>query len=176
MIIDNKHFDIKLKCIVAYAPARAFIKNTLGHNGKFACERCTVEGIRVEGRAVYPKIDSPERTDHSFRNYNQPEHHHGPTPFIRIFPFINMIAFFILDFMHLFCQGVMKKLIEYWMSGNLNVKLSLRNRIEISNRLKRFRSQIPCEYQRKPRSLKCYAKWKAILSLDFFFCMQGRSF
>lgn len=62
---------------------------------------------------------------------------------------INMISFFVLDFMHLCCQGIMKKLIEYWMSGNLNYKLNVRNKIELSNRLGYIRCQIPREFQRK---------------------------
>lgn len=170
--ISGRNFNITLKCIIADTPARSFLKNTLGHGGICACERCSIYGERVDSTTVYPSVNAEERTDESFRNFEQPEHHHGPSPFLRLLQMINMISFFVLDFMHLCCQGVMKKLIEYWMSGDLNYKLSSRNKIELSNRLKRIRSQIPCEFQRKTRALKHYAKWKAT-ELRFFLLYSG---
>ena len=116
-----------MKCVIADTPACSYLKNTLGRGGIYACERCTVEGEKVNNTTVYPVTDDPERTDISFRNFEQPEHHHGPSPFLRIFPFINIVAIFVLDFMHLCFQGVMKKLLEYWMSDDLTFKRSSAN-------------------------------------------------
>ena len=159
--IAGTHFDVSLKYIIADTPARAFLKNTVGHTSTFACERCFAVGEKVENTMVYSTIEK-KRTDVSFRNYVNPEHHHvGPSPFLRIIPLINMISYFVLDFMHLCCQGVMKKLIGYWMSGNLNFKLSSRNKRELTNRSKHIKSQIPREFQRKIRGIKFYLKWKA---------------
>lgn len=106
--ISDKRFHVALKCIIADTPARSFLKNTLGHGGICACERCTIDGERIECTTVYPSTIAEERTDDTFRNFEQPEHHHGPSPFLRLSQLINMIAFFVLDFMHLCCQGIMK--------------------------------------------------------------------
>ena len=170
--ISGKKFELRLNCIVADTPARAFLKNILGHGGTYACERCPIEGEKVNSITVYPSTDATERSDASFRNFEQTEHHHGPSPFLRIFPLINMVAFFVLDFMHLCCQGIMKKLIEYWVSGDLNFKLSSRSKLELSNRLIYIRSQIPREFQRKTRSLKTCAKLK-VTELRFCLLYSG---
>ncbi|XP_033222886.1 uncharacterized protein LOC117176727 [Belonocnema kinseyi] len=65
--ISGKRFDIQLKSIITDTPARAYLKNTLGHGGIYACERCTVKGEKVDNTTVYPVTDDPERTDISFR-------------------------------------------------------------------------------------------------------------
>ena len=54
--ISGNHFHVTLKCFICDTPARAFMKSTVGHGGRNACERCTVEGIRLEGRTVFPSV------------------------------------------------------------------------------------------------------------------------
>lgn len=59
---------------------------------------------KVEGTTVYPSTDADDRNDDSFRGFQQPEHHHGPSAFLRVVPFLNMVAIFVLDFMYLCCH------------------------------------------------------------------------
>lgn len=162
IMISNIHFDIHVKAFVCDTPARSYLKNVAGHKAFHGCERCEVQGISVERTTVFPLIDQRKRTDASFRKRKQIEHHHGPSPLERIIPFINMIKLFLLDFMHLCCLGVMKRILEYWLTGDKNVKLSVSYREELSRRMNILYSQIPSEFQRKPRSTKNAAKWKAV--------------
>ena len=159
------HFDPDiykpLKCIITDTPAWAYLKNTVGHTTIFVCESCSVSDVKVEGTTVYPSTNEEERTDHSFRSFQQPEHHHGTSAFLRVISFLNMVAIFVLDYKHLCCQGIMKLLIQYWMSGDSNFKLSVGNRNILTNRLRCIKCQIPSEFQRKIRSIKSYLKWKA---------------
>ena len=67
IIISNIRFDVKLKYFICDTPARAFLKNTLGNGGKYACERYTVKGERVSNTMVYPSVNAKERTDKSSR-------------------------------------------------------------------------------------------------------------
>lgn len=160
--IGNRHFDVNLKCFICDTPARSFLKNTLGHKGLHACERCTVVGHTIQKRTVFPSTISEERTDTSFRMMDQPEHHHKETsPILEIRPRINIISSFILDFMHLCCLGIMKKLLEYWLGKHSTARFDVRKRQEISRRMTELHSQIPSEFQRKPRSTQFVAKWKA---------------
>lgn len=162
IVISNRHFEVNLKCFICDTPARAFLKNTLGHGGLHACERCTVVGERHERRTVYPSTVSEERTDASFRRMQQPELHiNEPSPVLQIIPRINVVACFVLDFMHLCCLGIMKKLLEYWLTGSLNFRLDRRSREELARRMVALYSQVPFEFQRKPRSTQYFAKWKA---------------
>ena len=169
--ISGKHFAVTIKCFICDTPARSFLKCTIGHLGINACERCTVEGVRVENRTVYPDTNSEERTDASFRGSHQPSHHTGISPLLRILPFLNMIHIFVLDFMHLCCQGIMKKLLEYWIVAGVN-KFNVAQRHELSRRMELLKKQIPYEFQRKPRSTNCIGKWKAT-ELRFFLLYCG---
>lgn len=159
--ILGKNYKILLKCIVCDTPARSFIKCTQGHNGKSACERCTTKGITKEllngvmvklGTTVYPDANSTQRTDKSFRNRKDKNHHNSVSPFTRLIPKIDMIKIFILDSMHLFFLGVMKKLLEFWLEFWL--------RKELGRRMEYITKQICLEFQRQPRSTQ-YHKWKA---------------
>jgi len=72
--------------------------------------------------------------------------------------------------MHLFFNGVMKRLINEWMKGSLKNRLSRREKNQISHRLLFLKPQMPIEFQRKPRSIIDYLKWKAT-EFRFFFLL-----
>ena len=55
----------------------------------------------------------------------------------------------------------MKKLLEYWLTGNLNFRLSRKCKIELARRMESLKTQVSCEYERKPRSTHFAAKYKA---------------
>ena len=75
--------------------------------------------------------------------------------------------------MHLCCIGVMKKLLEYWLAGNLNFRLDRKSRQELSRRMESLRNQGPCEFQhRKLRSTNHVGKWKAT-EFRFFLLYAG---
>lgn len=164
-------FQINVIRFVCDKPARSFIKGIKGHGGYYAWERCNIRGKWIalhetkcnsSKTMIYPEIDCAERTDLSFRLEENPEHHICKTPLTTTQLPIDMISHFVLDFMHLCCLGVMKKLlVDYWIQGNSNVKLGVQGRLEISRRLLGFQSQIPIEFQRTTRSLVDILKWKA---------------
>lgn len=73
-----------------------------------------------------------------------------------------MIKDFPLDYMHLVCLGVMKKMIvNLWMNGKPPSKLSSHQISKISQLLVGQHPNIPSEFNRKPRSLSEAKRWKA---------------
>lgn len=108
--INNNNFTVRVKAFICDRPARSFLKSIKNHGGYFACERCTVEGKRVENRMVYPDMDCALKTHKSFSDKENVEHHTGDSPLLRI-PNIDVVNMFVLDSMHLFFLGVMKKLL-----------------------------------------------------------------
>ncbi|EFN73105.1 hypothetical protein EAG_00322, partial [Camponotus floridanus] len=72
-----------------------------------------------------------------------------------------MITNIPLDYMHLVCIGVVKKILNFWLSGPLNVRLPTRSLSSISRFLIEMRSSIPIEFVRKPRELHFLSLWKA---------------
>lgn len=66
-----------------------------------------------------------------------------------------------LDYMHLVCLGIMRKLIYLWLDGNSYYRLQHRAIEEISTRLIEIKSSIPTEFARKPREIQDVKLWKA---------------
>jgi len=157
--IDNKFYAVKIKGFVADTPARSFIKATQGHSGFHCCERCCVTGKKKNKSNVFLETSCEKRTDISFRQFRDSNHHTNATPLLLIRPPVDMIKSFILDFMHL-GQGVMKRLLEYWTTVK-DTKMGQWAKNELSRRLIYLRNQIPSEFQRKPREIQLLSKWKA---------------
>lgn len=67
------------------------------------------------------------------------------------------------EYQHLICQGVMKKLISFWLKGtkNFKTKFSALDCTQISEKLIQSRETKPSEINRSSRSLNCVSFWKA---------------
>ncbi|KAK7873667.1 hypothetical protein R5R35_013207 [Gryllus longicercus] len=156
--IDGKVLKINIHSFVCDRPARAFIKGIKGHGGYDSCERCTVHGIRYNRRTIFPE-DGEKRTDATFRDQLHDGHHVEETPLLQI-DGLDLITHFVLDSMHLCFLGVMKKLLIYWLQ-DLRYKLGRRQRQILNNILEQLKIQIPCEFNRKPRTTEQIPNWKA---------------
>lgn len=158
IVVMNKRYHVILHSIVCDAPARAFIKCTKGHNGYASCDRCTQYG-EYKGRIIFPNVDSPLRTNNSFLNQTDKDHHLNISPLTALN--IDFISDFPLDYMHAVCLGVMRKLLNIWVSGNLRVRLSSHITQTLSKTLVLYSSFTPAEFNRKPRTLSELPRWKA---------------
>lgn len=109
------------------------------------------------------------RTHDDFINTIHRQYHKdGDVTKIISIPNFDVVLNFSLDYMHVVCLGVVKKILMLWKGsfsvGRSNVKnQKLNNRIirSISDRLLSFKTCIPCDLVRKPRSLDELARWKA---------------
>jgi hypothetical protein len=156
---NNKIVTVKLHAIVCDAPAKAFITCTKGHNGYFSCSKCLQEGKYIHGRVCYPSLKYTMRTDEGFQNREQEEHHIGHSPLEEISNF-GMVTQITLDYLHLICLGVMRKLLNLWLRAEIPVRLGSRAVKSISANLLRLKTSIPEEFARKPRDLKELDRWK----------------
>lgn len=110
--IDSKNYTVKIKAFVADTPARSYLKCVKGHNGYYSCEKCEIKGKQFLNRMTFTDLTAPKRTDASFANQTQKQHHTGISPLQSLN--IGMVTLFPLDYMHLVCLGVTKKLILIW--------------------------------------------------------------
>jgi hypothetical protein len=163
---ENCHYTVKLQCFVGDAPARAFIKNVKGHSGYFGCDKCIQEGHYIDNRMTFPNSNAPLRTDEQFRTAEDyDEHHRGPTP-LNVLEF-RLVSGFALDYMHLVCLGVMRKLLLFWLNGRIRRETYLASRLSsvsvqcLSAKLVDLRHCLPREFVRRPRSLSELDRWKA---------------
>ncbi|RXN36598.1 transposase domain-containing protein [Labeo rohita] len=130
-------------------------------SGYYGCDRCTQRGS-WEGRMTYPEVDNLNlRTDQSFRECWQPEHHQEE----KISPFsvlpVDMVKSFPIDYMHQSCLGVMKKLLLMWTRGKTEYRMSSGDVACVSERLEALRKFIPDCFARKARGLQEIERWKA---------------
>ncbi|XP_070182273.1 uncharacterized protein [Littorina saxatilis] len=175
--------DVNIACFICDAPARAFIKQVKGHSGYYGCEKCKQKGS-WEGRVVFTctSIDAPKRENEDFRvraELRDTNHQIGVSPLLRLS--LGMVSQFPLDYMHLVCLGVVKRLLSYLIKSPVQKGLRLGSAVivEISQCLKSIREYLPREFNRKCRSLDELDRWKATEFRQFMLysgvvAMKGR--
>lgn len=172
-VTDTDVLEVRIDKFILDAPARAFLKCTIGHSGYFSCERCEERGeflrkVPKRGKNVKSKqsghvcligTTSALRTDESFRNQDNPEHHHDRSPLEEL-P-IDMIRDIPLEYLHLILYGAMKRLLILWVEGTSYFKFSSQDIIEISKKHVKANDTKPSEINRSNRPLSCLSFWKA---------------
>jgi len=167
IVINNKIINLKISCFCVDAPAKSFILQIKGHLGFNSCTRCTKEGEYIENRMCYPYITGVSLPAHSHNEYitkNDHDHHivGASISILKTLPNFDIVKSFSLDYMHLICLGVVRKLIHLCISkGPLNVRLRSSQIKEISAKLIKLRPFITSDFSRKPRGLDEIHYWKA---------------
>jgi len=166
---DNQNIPFAIKAFICDAPAKSFITYCKSHTGFFSCTKCMQKGKYIKGRVCYPNINSNKRTDENFRNKVQVQHHIG-TSILENIPSVDMVRSFSLEYMHLICLGVIKKLIvNIWLFGPAPHKLPRTHIQDISNYLIQIKPYISCDFVRKTRSLDEVKRWKATEFRFFYY-------
>lgn len=109
----------------------------------------------------YEKRPSALRTDEGFIRQIDSDYHQGEPTILLSVPHLGLVSNIALDYMHLICLGIVKKIILLWVSGPLAVRISAQTKDNISQALIDLRSTVPKEFSRRPRSLNELAYWKA---------------
>lgn len=156
---NNSNLKLTLHSFVCDAPAKAFIKNIKSHGGYSSCDKCVEPGQYVNGRVILRSTSCLRRTDQAFLMQQDEDHHTGISPLLKLQ--IGMVSCFPIDYMHACCLGVMRKLLNFWLSGKLSVRFSGHVVRRISDHLDLLKSRIPREFNRKPRKLDELPRWKA---------------
>lgn len=160
VIYKETTVSVDLSFIICDAPAKSFILGVKGHNAYFGCTKCITEGNYINNRVTYPETNARLRTNLEFRN-NSYEHdyHIRSTPLLEInFDVVKQVP---LDYMHLVCLGVMKRMLLFWVRGKKNVRFNESVIENINATISKFRSTLTVEFARLPRSILEVEYWKA---------------
>ncbi|XP_067208335.1 uncharacterized protein [Linepithema humile] len=158
-------YEVRIHALICDVPAKAFILNVKYHSGYNSCTKCDIVGTRIEGVTCFPSERSTNlRTDDSFKNfmYSGKGNYQVDETILNRIPFLGLVSNVPLDYMHMVCLGVMRKLLLLWLHGPLGIKLSVNQSNIISDALIEFRKSVPSDFARLPRSLKFLKLWKAI--------------
>lgn len=154
--------------MICNALAKAFVLSIKGHTG-FSCTECTIKGTHVNRRVYFPSTTLPchLRTDELFAANTYKNFQTGYSILNNIPNFLP-ISHTPLDYMHLLCLGVVKKIILLWIKeGSFSVRISSRLINQISHLLTSLKSSTPKDFVRKPRSLRDVKLWKAVEFRNF---------
>lgn len=155
---NNKIIKVLVGAYICDAPAKALISGIKGHSGRFGCSKCCQEGVFINSRMTFPELDAMPRTDVSFRERIDENHHKFSSPLEELE--IDMVKQIPLDYLHVVLLGVVKKLIRMWISGDLPNRLPSIAITQISQKLLTMLETQPKEFQRKIRSLQEFGYFK----------------
>ena len=65
---EKQHYNFKINAFVCDAPARAYLKNIMGHTSKHGCEKCEIVGESMNHRIINKGSGFPLRTLEKFLN------------------------------------------------------------------------------------------------------------
>ena len=163
---NGRLLNIIIECIICDTLACIFILKTKYHTGYDSCSRCTIKEDHIPGRLCFPlHMERRNRKDTDFdkkiKNFDQDPYREGYTVLSEI-PNLGLVFQVPLEYMHLLCLGVMKKLIHVWSKGpRSNRILNAENSCTISKYLKSIKLDIPQDFARIPREIRKYNRWKA---------------
>ena len=171
---DGQVFFVRMHGFVCDTPAKSFILCTKYHSGYFSCSKCTLEGEYLYNGVYFPVKDIEKlkkycnihlRSDTEFKNLQYiGDYQRGETILCKL-PFVGLVSNVPLDAMHLVYQGVMKHLIRLWIGDKKGKKqifrLSEQQIEQVSLKLESLKNLLPCEFNRRSRSLAFWKQWKA---------------
>ena len=82
---------------------------------------------------TFQTVTDRQRTDAEFAQQTDTDHHLDKSP-LCVLP-MGMVSQFPLDYMHLVCLGVVRRLLLCWIKGPLSVRWSVTNVQTVSDRL-----------------------------------------
>lgn len=177
IIINNTRISVSIRIFCCDVPAKSFILKIKGHSGFSSCTRCTIEGEYLHSRVCFPytEIQSTMRNHQNYINMTDEEYHVGSVISNLVeLPNFDSVFSFSLDYMHLVCLGVMKKLLMLWVSkGPVNVRIRAAKINELSLYLLNLNVYVTSDFVRKSRTLQELSRWKATEFRFFFLLYTG---
>ncbi|KAK7583758.1 hypothetical protein V9T40_004721 [Parthenolecanium corni] len=161
VLVKGRVLPFSLYCILADAPAKAYILQVKGHTGYSSCTKCEVDGDNIDRRMSFLDLDANRRTNESFRTQEDFDFHTGDSPLVKI-EYFDMVKDIPLDFLHLINLGIMKKMLGYMTGpGPLEARLGSAGVSAINVKIQSINKFCPSEFQRSiPRTLEDLCFWR----------------
>lgn len=162
IIYNEKLYTFDIQFFICDAPARSYLRQTVGHTSKFGCEKCHIVGDYENHRIIYAqtkfKLFNP-KLDQDFKTEPLPPYIKAKSPLLRAN--IKLVTQFPLDSMHLLFLGVVKRLLVNYFCTTSPVKLSQKILKDIDEKVFTIHEFITSDFPRKCRTFKEIRRWKA---------------
>lgn len=109
----------------------------------------------------FPDTNATPRTDQSFRQQSQPEHHKEKS-LLEALPIDLVDDVIVADSLHLLEHGIMKKLLSMWMKGStlFDFKFTKSDILELNKKIFEANKEMPSDCHRSLRAITCMKYWK----------------
>lgn len=152
---------VEVDGFICDTPGKAYILNTKGHRGYSSCTKCKAFGVDYMGRMTFPTNEKITlRTHDEFLQNADEEYRMGETPLTDL-PGIDFMHSFPLDTMHIVFLGIVRAILYTWIFAKQPKKLPFFFIDCFSKSLLFLKSYMPCEFNRKGRSMNEIRRWKA---------------
>jgi hypothetical protein len=176
-LANKRHFTASLRCVIADSPMRSYLKQSKGHSGYWACDRCIQKGeICGDGSRVIVmrNVNAPLRNDADFLSYHvndfSNDDHLDPnhiSPFVRLnHP---MVTGFVIDPMHTMIDGAFGRRLIGFASVPGEGKLSKTQLAEVNTRIAVFKSWKVNDFDRYVENLNGCGNYKMHVKRQFLY-------
>jgi len=122
---ETMHYACIISTISADSPAKAFLLNIKGHSGYGSCTKCTTHGEYKENRVCFPLKSGIKRLDSDYETKLDNDFHMGRSALEDILK-LGLVTNVPMDYLHLICIGICKKLLNLWCNDKVTVRLPFR--------------------------------------------------
>lgn len=159
---NQRQFRFGVHSVIVDPIANSLVTCTTWPNSMYGCSKCKCR-TKFEAptnTTIYPRMINAElRDDDDFRFCVMTEHH-LVTPVLQESG-IRLISQFTIDYKYTVCLGVMKKLIDLWIAGELQYRLNNDAISAIDVELMALAASRPSEFRAAPKLLKAVSLWTA---------------
>lgn len=161
---DLHGFKVSLRSIICDPIANSLATCTSLPDSLFGCSKCNQKGQLQfnHGITSFPPTSNLAtiRSDDDFKLCLNNSHHIG-IPILSELD-IGLVSQIFIDYRSIVCEGIMKRLLQLWMTGKLDYRLNKEAIRKISAELLMMASACPMEFRQKPKSLESFeTKWDA---------------
>lgn len=143
IVINSILCKFRVSMLICDTPAKSLVLATKRHSGYYSCPKCTLAGDLYKNVLCFVETEFIKRTDISFRNKEQPEHHIGTSSLLKI-PNFDMTDNVLIDYMHALLLGACKRFLchkQYgWIFGKPPYKLRAQHVHNLSKQLLMLRN------------------------------------
>uniref|UniRef100_A0A4Y0BMK2 Transposase domain-containing protein n=1 Tax=Anopheles funestus TaxID=62324 RepID=A0A4Y0BMK2_ANOFN len=161
--IESRAYLLSIRAVLCDPIANSLITCTALPNSQYGCSKCNQKGQLQfnEGITSFPPTANLAtlRTDDDFV-YGLINGHHVGVPVLGELN-LDLKSQFMIDYKYVVCEGIMKRLMNLWMTGKLDYRLNKQSLQKISSKMVAMAKYCPREFRQKPKPLEELDRWDA---------------
>ncbi|CAD7084631.1 unnamed protein product [Hermetia illucens] len=159
----ERYLSFAVNSLITDPVTNSMVTCTAWPSSLYGCSKCKCETTFEfsTNKTIFPTtVASDLRRDSDFYSEMENSEHHLTTP-VLLRMGIGLISDVVIDYKYTVCLGVVKNLINFWMSGVLQHKFTPKEIDSIDAALLHFGPSCPVEFQWEPKGIRNHRFWTA---------------